>query len=55
MSEYDPVKAVETADARDKVIEAAKALLVDGLPLQIRMDRLTDAVAALLALEKGEE
>jgi hypothetical protein len=34
------------------VIEAAEALLVDNLPLQLRMDRLTDAVHALQVQRK---
>ena len=34
------------------VVRAAKAMLVDKLPLQIRMDRLADAVRAFEAAEK---
>jgi hypothetical protein len=35
-----------------KVIEAAKALLVDDCPLQQRVDRVVDTTQALLAAEK---
>jgi hypothetical protein len=35
--------------AERKVIEAAEALLVDGLPLQLRVDRIVEAVRAMQA------
>ena len=34
------------------VVRAAKAMLVDNIPLQLRMDRLADAVRALEAAER---
>ena len=56
MSEYDPIKAVDMADARDAVIEAAKAYCagVNGLPGSTADLDLYRAVEALLAAE-GEE
>jgi hypothetical protein len=41
-------------EKREAVILAAKALLKDGLPLHIRVARVTDAVLSLLAAEEGE-
>jgi hypothetical protein len=54
MSEYDPVKAVEMADARDKVIEAAKAFYEKEKHRRLLLPHdkaLFDAVQALQALE----
>ena len=58
MSEYDPIKAVDMADARDAVIEAAKVymeLLPDHPQGRYAYDNLEIAVDALLAAEKGEQ
>jgi hypothetical protein len=42
------------ADEIGAVIEAAKALLVNNLPLQMRVDRVVSAVDALEQAEKEE-
>ena len=60
MSEYDPIKAVDMADARDAVIEAAKAWLHSASPRDERdhvycRHRLGEAIETLEAAEEGEE
>ena len=53
MSEYDPIKAVDMADARDAVIEAAKAYK-HGWHNGQNMDVLRDALFEALLAAEGE-
>ena len=53
MSEYDPIKAVDMADARDAVIEAAKALAPKLTNL--RPELLIPALKFRLAVEALQE
>jgi len=44
----------EQYKAEREVIEAARGLLVDRMPLQLRVDRVVSAVRALEQAEEGE-
>jgi hypothetical protein len=41
-------------ERKEAIVEAARGLVVDNLPLQMRVDRIASAVDALERAEKGE-